>query len=282
MSRVNAQETQNMATNSGAEIPTSDAIFVDLVQRMVSQDIFVQNFSPKNIFHLVFKDCCQAIWWAQCWASQQTSPSPTLTCGTGPRLEGKCVVPCWLMKKSSLSSRTCLYLTPFIISPCLRNSRPPLPLQLKQPQIITLGGMLDPLPGELGVKFVCALGPPATEALVPKSEFKIASSLNMTFFHSLTPPSGHAVWRTPACHSSSSCWSGVCQPSFWRVTAAYRGRFSGWCGHWYQQAVGCPSSDSWQWWLDSSRPSSWSSWWETLGTFMTVHSSLQLGLQDAS
>jgi hypothetical protein len=61
MSRVNAQETQNMATNSGAEIPTSDAIFVDLVQRMVSQDIFVQNFSPKNIFHLVFKDCCQAI-----------------------------------------------------------------------------------------------------------------------------------------------------------------------------------------------------------------------------
>ncbi len=40
----------------------------------------------------------------------------------------KCVVPYWFMKKSSLSLRSCLYLVPFIISPGLRNSRPPLPL----------------------------------------------------------------------------------------------------------------------------------------------------------
>ncbi len=37
-----------------------------------------------------------------------------------------------------------------------------------------LGGMLDPFPGELGVKSVCALGPPAAEAPVPKPERKMA------------------------------------------------------------------------------------------------------------
>ncbi len=36
------------------------------------------------------------------------------------------------------------------------------------------GGMLDPLPVEFGVKSVSDLGPPAAEAMVPKSEFKMA------------------------------------------------------------------------------------------------------------
>ncbi len=40
MRSVNAQEIQNITTNSGAEIPTSDEIFIDLVKRMVSQDNF--------------------------------------------------------------------------------------------------------------------------------------------------------------------------------------------------------------------------------------------------
>ncbi len=196
----------------------------------------------------------------------------------------KFVVPCWLMKKSSLSSRTCLYLVPFIILPGLRNSRPPLPLQPKQPQIITLGdawpssrwtwGQIGPCP------WPSCSGSSGSQIWVQKG------SHHWTL-PSWTPwlPSGHAVWQTIGCCSSSFCRSGVCQPSFWKANAAYRCRFSGWYRRWHQQAVGCPSSDSWQWWWDSSRPSSWSSWWyqgRLWEACLTIHSILQLGPQDAS
>jgi hypothetical protein len=56
----------------------------------------------------------------------------------------------------------------------LRNYRPPLPLQLKQPQTIILGGCLTLFLVNLGSNRFCALGPPVAEALVPKSEFKMA------------------------------------------------------------------------------------------------------------
>jgi hypothetical protein len=53
-----------------------------------------------------------------------------------------------------------------------------------------LVGIPNSLPGELGVKSVCALGPPAVEALVPKYEFKMSLIAEHDLLRLLDSPVG--------------------------------------------------------------------------------------------
>ncbi len=55
------------------------------------------------------------------------------------------------MNRSSFSSSSLRYRWPFIFSPWLRNSKPNLPFQLKQPQAMTFRGYLTGFCVSLGL-----------------------------------------------------------------------------------------------------------------------------------